>query len=312
MEIRQIYYVLEVAKCKNFTKAAQSLYITQSNISQQISSLEAELKTTLFVRTHHNVTLTKDGERFCKCAKGVVDAIDILMKEFNESTEAEKAIINVGAFPFSWTVGVSSILKNFYKTNTNVLGSIRITDNYAAYEGLKSGDLDFALVKLRPEDRLKQLEYIPLIEEELLVIINRNNPIASHKAITAEDLTALPVLVGERTTNLWTDFQKRYKDRNADFHVVLENSFDRDLIVEMISNDDGITFATESTAAGIICDEITALPLEKPVAYHTYLAYPRTKEPEGIYKAFVEYVISGIQDLKETRNLKIENNKILY
>ena len=157
MEIRQIYYVLEVAKCKNFTKAAQSLYITQSNISQQISSLEAELKTTLFVRTHHNVTLTKDGERFCKCAKGVVDAIDILMKEFNESTEAEKAIINVGAFPFSWTVGVSSILKNFYKTNTNVLGSIRITDNYAAYEGLKSGDLDFALVKLRPEDRLKQI-----------------------------------------------------------------------------------------------------------------------------------------------------------
>ncbi len=94
--------------------------------------------------------------------------------------------------------GVSSILKNFYKTNTNVLGSIRITDNYAAYEGLKSGDLDFALVKLRPEDRLKQLEYIPLIEEELLVIINRNNPIASHKAITAEDLTALPVLVGEK------------------------------------------------------------------------------------------------------------------
>ncbi len=93
---------------------------------------------------------------------------------------------------------------------------------------------------------------------------------------------------------------------------MLENSFDRDLIVEMISNDDGITFATESTAAGIICDEITALPLEKPVAYHTYLAYPRTKEPEGIYKAFVEYVISGIQDLKETRNLKIENNKILY
>lgn len=34
MEIRQIYYVLEVAKQKNFTKAAQALYVTQSNISQ--------------------------------------------------------------------------------------------------------------------------------------------------------------------------------------------------------------------------------------------------------------------------------------
>lgn len=312
MEIRQIYYVLEVAKYKNFTKAAQSLYITQSNISQQISFLEAELKTTLFVRTHHNVTLTKDGERFCRYAKRIVDAIDDLMKEFNENTEAEKAIVNVGAFPFSWTVGVSSILKNFYKTNTNVLGTIRITDNYGAYEGLKSGDLDFALVKLRPEDRLEKLKYISLIEENLLVIINRQNPIASHKAITAEDLNALPVLVGEKTTNLYTDFQRIYRDRNADFHVVLENSFDRDLIVEMISNDEGITFATESTAAGIICDKITALPLEQSVEYNTYLAYAKDKEPEGIYKAFVEYVISGIDDLKETKNLKIKNNRILY
>jgi len=312
MEIRQIYYVLEVAKHKNFTKAAQSLYITQSNISQQISSLEAELKTTLFVRTHHNVALTKDGERFCKYAKGIVDAIDALMKEFNENTEDKKAIINVGAFPFSWTVGISSILKNFYQTNTNVLGTIRITDNYGAYEGLKNGELDFALVKLRPEDRRDKLNYIPLIEENLMVIINRNNPVASHKAVTAEDLTSLPVLVGEKTTNLYEDFQKIYRDSKADFHVVLENSFDRDLIVEMISNDEGITFATESTAAGIICDKITALPLEKPIEYNTYLAYVKDKEPEGIYKAFVEYVISGIDDLKATRNLKIENNRILY
>lgn len=118
--------------------------------------------------------------------------------------------------------------------------TIRITDNYAAYEGLKSGGLDFALVKLRPEDRLENLKYISLIEETLLVIINRNNPIASHKAITAEDLTALPVLVGEKTTNLYTDFQRIYRDRNANFRIVLETSFDRDLIVEMISNDGGI------------------------------------------------------------------------
>ncbi len=105
MEIRQIYYVLEVAKQKNFTKAAQALYVTQSNISQQISALESELNTALFVRDHHNIYLTVDGERFCKYARGVVDAIDVLMKEFNGNEESEKAVINVAVFPFSWTVG---------------------------------------------------------------------------------------------------------------------------------------------------------------------------------------------------------------
>ncbi len=312
MEIRQIYYVLEVAKQKNFTKAAQALYVTQSNISQRISALESELNTALFVRDHHNIYLTEDGERFCKYARKVVEAIDVLMKEFNGNEEAEKAVINVAVFPFSWTVGVSTIVKDFYKASANVVGTIRISDNYCAYTDLKKGSLDFAIVKLRPEDKVDYLTYIPLIEEDLMVIINRNNPIAAHGMISAEDLSNLPILVGEKTTNLYDDFHKIYADRNAEFQVVLENTFDRDLLINMLSNDDGITFATESTAEQIANENITALPLEEPVKYNTYLVYLQDKEPRGIYRAFVDYIVNGIQSLGKTKKLKIKNNDILY
>ena len=44
MEIRQIYYVLEIAKQKSFSGAAKALFITQPAISQQVSSLENELQ----------------------------------------------------------------------------------------------------------------------------------------------------------------------------------------------------------------------------------------------------------------------------
>lgn len=312
MEIRQIYYVLEVAKQKNFTKAAQALYVTQSNISQRISALESELNTALFVRDHHNIYLTADGERFCKYARKVVESIDVLMKEFNGNEESEKAVINVAVFPFSWTVGVSTIVKDFYKASANVVGTIRISDNYCAYTDLKKGALDFAIVKLRPENKVDYLTYIPLIEEDLMVIINRDNPIATHGAISAEDLSNLPVLVGEKTTNLYDDFHKIYADRNADFQVVLENTFDRDLLINMLSNDDGITFATESTAEQIANENITAVPLEEPVKYNTYLVYLRDKEPRGIYRAFVDYVVNEIHSLNETKKIKIKNNDILY
>lgn len=312
MEIRQIYYVLEVAKQKNFTKAAQALYVTQSNISQRISALESELNTALFVRDHHNIYLTADGERFCKYARKVVESIDVLMKEFNGNEESEKAVINVAVFPFSWTVGVSTIVKDFYKASANVVGTIRISDNYCAYTDLKKGTLDFAIVKLRPEDKVDYLTYIPLIEEELMVVINRNNPIAGHCAISAEDLSNLPVLVGEKTTNLYDDFHKIYADRNAEFQVVLENTFDRDLLINMLSNDDGITFATESTSEQIANEKITAVPLEEPIKYNTYLVYLQDKEPKGIYRAFVDYVVNEIHSLNETKRIKIKNHDILY
>ena len=50
MEIRQIYYVLEVAKQRSFSKAAEALFVSQPAISQQIHALEEELSVKLFKR----------------------------------------------------------------------------------------------------------------------------------------------------------------------------------------------------------------------------------------------------------------------
>ena len=58
----QIRCFLEVAKCLNFTKAAKHLYISQSSISRQISSLENEWDLILFERNTKTVKLTGQGK----------------------------------------------------------------------------------------------------------------------------------------------------------------------------------------------------------------------------------------------------------
>ena len=80
MEIRQVYYVLEVAKQRSFSGAAKALYVTQPAISHQINSLEEELQVKLFKRDTHNVSLTSDGEKFCEYAQKIVDSIDDLFQ----------------------------------------------------------------------------------------------------------------------------------------------------------------------------------------------------------------------------------------
>ena len=64
MELRHIRYFKAVAEEKNFTRAAEKLAIAQPPLSRQIQDLEAELGTSLFVRTPHKVTLTEEGELF--------------------------------------------------------------------------------------------------------------------------------------------------------------------------------------------------------------------------------------------------------
>ena len=296
MEMRQIYYVLEVAKEKNFSKAATNLFITQSNISQQISSLETELNTKLFFRDHHGVKLTEDGKKFCFYAKEVTNAIDKLMMNFNSNTMVNKELLNIAVFPFANKVGITSVVTEFFKRNANILMSIKITDNYAAYDGLNNSELDFAIVKLRPEDKLT---YRFLTEEKLYLVINKNNIKATQSSIFPSDLSEIPLLMADANSSIYNDVKKIYREIGANFNVVFENTTDVNLLDDMISEGRGATIATESAAVSVVDNRVRAILIESPVKFCTYLVYPKNKEYTGIYDKFIEHVILSVKNLYE-------------
>lgn len=297
MELRQIYYALEIAKEKNFSKAANNLFITQSNISQQINSLEQELDTKLFVRDQHGVKLTEDGKKFCINAQKIVDEIDNLMISFNKNTNIDKEIIKIAVFPFANKVGITSVITDFFNINANLLMSIKVVDNYDAYYGLESGELDFAIVKIRPEEKSSKYEYVFLSEEKLCLLVNKDNRLANKKTIKAEELSELPLLMADSSSSIYNDVRKVYKELGANFNVIFETTNDIELLNEMIANNYGVTIATESSAISTQNSKIKAIVIESPIKFSNYIVYPKDKQYNGIYKKFIEYVVSGVKNL---------------
>lgn len=297
MELRQIYYALEIAKEKNFSKAANNLFITQSNISQQINSLEQELDTKLFVRDQHGVKLTEDGKKFCINAQKIVDEIDNLMISFNKNTNIDKEIIKIAVFPFANKVGITSVITDFFNINANLLMSIKVADNYDAYYGLESGELDFAIVKIRPEEKSSKYEYVFLSEEKLCLLVNKDNRLANKKTIKAEELSELPLLMADSSSSIYNDVRKVYKELGASFNVIFETTNDIELLNEMIANNYGVTIATESSAISTQNSKIKAIVIESPIKFSNYIVYPKDKQYSGIYKKFIEYVVSGVKNL---------------
>lgn len=63
MTITQLHYVLAVAEHKNFTKAAQKVFVTQPTLSMQIQKLEEELEVTIFDRSKKTDTVDRGGRK---------------------------------------------------------------------------------------------------------------------------------------------------------------------------------------------------------------------------------------------------------
>lgn len=103
--------------------------------------------------------------------------------------------------------------------------------------------------------------------------------------------------MADSSSSIYNDVRKVYKELGASFNVIFETTNDIELLNEMIANNYGVTIATESSAISTQNSKIKAIVIESPIKFSTYIVYPKDKQHSGIYKKFIEYVVSGVKNL---------------
>ena len=79
MNIKALHYLIALAECLNFSRAADRCAVTQPTLSIQVRKLEEYLGVTLFVRNRARVVLTDEGEKVLRLARVVVAAADEIL-----------------------------------------------------------------------------------------------------------------------------------------------------------------------------------------------------------------------------------------
>ena len=87
MTLQQLRYLIAVSEQGSINAAAQSLYVSQSNLSTAIKELERELGIVIFTRTNRGVTLTNDGTELLGYARQVVEQADMLESRYAHTRE---------------------------------------------------------------------------------------------------------------------------------------------------------------------------------------------------------------------------------
>ncbi|HET19568.1 MAG TPA: LysR family transcriptional regulator, partial [Chromatiales bacterium] len=97
MADRRLKVFYTVARLLSFTKAAESLHMTQPAVTFQVRQLEEHFDTRLFDRTHNRVTLTDVGQVVYEVAERIFELYDEMERRVREMTGEMGGSLNIGA-----------------------------------------------------------------------------------------------------------------------------------------------------------------------------------------------------------------------
>ena len=196
MNITHLRYAVEVEKAKSINKAAENLYMGQPNLSRAIRELEEELGITIFNRSSRGMTITPEGEEFLSYAHRILEQVSEVEAIYKtKKHDRQKFTVSVPrasyishAFSeFSKAIDTSRPVEIYYKeTNSKKTINKVLTNEYKLGIIRYSESHDKHFKNMLEE---KGLTYEIVAEFSYVLIMSKDNPLASKPTITYDDLS---------------------------------------------------------------------------------------------------------------------------
>ena len=197
MELRTLRYFLAVAQEKNITRAAENLHLTQPTLSRQISDLEEELGTTLFIRGKRSLELTEDGALLRQRAQDIVELADRTEHEFAGKRDSVAGTVTIGATEALGGHDLAKAIRRFSQQYPAVRFELYNGMADLLKERIDKGALDLGLL-LEPVDTTRY-EFIRLTTPERWgVLVHRSHPFAGRAQVTVRELIDQPLMLPSR------------------------------------------------------------------------------------------------------------------
>ncbi|MEW6483657.1 MAG: LysR family transcriptional regulator [Pseudomonadota bacterium] len=185
MELRHLRYFVAVADAGNFTRAAESLGISQPPLSQQIQRLEHEIGSPLLRRLTRSVELTPAGKVLYEDAIKILKMSDSAFEKACSVGRGLSGSLRIGfASSTALNPQVFTLLHNFrdhYPMINLLPGELHMS---ALINELLKGAIDIAFIRL-PCDRSREVDYRVIDNEEMVVALPLNHPLAERPVLSS-------------------------------------------------------------------------------------------------------------------------------
>jgi LysR family transcriptional regulator, low CO2-responsive transcriptional regulator len=225
-----------VARAGSFSRAAQMLGVTQPAVSLQVAALERAYRTDLIQRTGQGLSLTVDGAALFALTRQMF-ILEAEIEDFLESSETlQRGHLRFGADGPHLAL---DLVAQYRKRHPRVTLELVLGNATQTWNALLQSVVDIAILANPPRD--VRVGYVPVVEQDMMVLVPRGHPFAKRADVPVKDLVPEKVIFREHGSNTQRTLEARLRKAHLGLQPVLVVG-SREAMIEAVSRKIGIGF----------------------------------------------------------------------
>ena len=195
MTTKQIDYCIELAHTRNFSRAAEKLFVSQPTLTYQIRLLEEEVGFTIFERSGKGASPTPAGAQFVSFLAGMREDLKRAIEQGQNYSATYRDSISVSLMVRQAVYFLPEAIRLFSETNSDV--QIKPVFQYEnGVESFLRNEVDILFALKEQTKHIPGIDVHELFESRVYLIADRADPLAGKNIIREEDLYGRTLMVG--------------------------------------------------------------------------------------------------------------------
>ncbi|MDX1795109.1 MAG: LysR family transcriptional regulator [Hydrogenovibrio sp.] len=260
----QVFYT--VAKVLSFTKAAETLHMTQPAVTFQVKQLEEFFNTRLFDRTHNKISLTEAGKVVYDYSEKILDHYEKMNSEVRELTGEVTGSLLIGASTTIAEYMLPNLLGAFKKQFEDVNIRLQVGNTDAIVAMVENNMIDLGVVEAPVYNKNLEVEVCRL--DEMVLIVPIGHPLSNRDKISVEDMRKYRYISREEGSGSRSVIDTYIREQGlsySDLNVVMELG-SPEAVKMAVESDVGVAIVSRTTISKELkLGTLKAIPLDPPL-----------------------------------------------
>ena len=304
MELRLLRYFIALADFQSISEAAKQLHISQPTLSRQLSDLEDELGTQLFIRGNRKISLTNDGLYLLAKAKEIVHLSEKTEANFKQSGEIISGEIQIGSGESDTMGFIAQSIKHLTNQHPEIHIHLYSGNSDDLFEKLENGLLDFGIIVETVDKRMYDYLHLP-IQDTWGVLMPKDSPLAQKEVIVPTDLLELPLIVSRQALTYnelsgWFGETLNQLDIRCTYNLIYNAA-------KMVEANIGYALSLDKLIKSYDDSQLCFRPLDPPLTANLYLIWKKHQVFSKASATFLKQLRTDIDQYRLTNKMNLDS-----